>query len=152
MCSRANDFTRTLGDVSRTLRGMGLHHTVQVRSPCKAHAVHCQLGLCVVCVGWRGAAPQHQRCRTAWGWVVRHVQSASAPAELSPSGPPVQAPVEDDLVHVDIALPDYKASRAACSWGLAPAGSVRQGSTRQACRTQSKKCSRACSVAAPSPP
>lgn len=28
--SRANDFTRTLTDVSRTLRGMGLYHTVQV--------------------------------------------------------------------------------------------------------------------------
>jgi hypothetical protein len=50
--SRANDFTRTLTDVSRTLRGMGLYHSVQV-------------------------------------------------------------PVEDELVHVDIALPDYKVSRAA---------------------------------------
>lgn len=29
--SRANNFTRTLADVSRTLRDLGLHHTLQAR-------------------------------------------------------------------------------------------------------------------------
>lgn len=78
--ARSNAFTRTLGDVSRTLRALGLHHTVQVR---------------------RHARPPGSSASPL-------PQPPLSPALRTLLLPPAQAPVEDALVHVDVALPDYK--------------------------------------------